>query len=101
MPIYLPPISRRGFLRRSLLAAAGLAIGPKAFAAQKPTDENFWALFSDLHIAADRTLVHSKVNMAENFEAVAREVTALPVMPAGIFVNGDCAYSSGEKEDYA
>lgn len=101
MPIYLPPLSRRGFLRRTLLAAAGLTLGPGLFAAEKPADENFWALFSDPHIAANRSLVHLKVNMAEHLERVVTEVAALPVCPAGVFVNGDCAYDTGQKEDYA
>lgn len=101
MPIYLPPISRRGFLRRTLLATAGLALAPGALAAEKRADENFWALFSDPHIAADRTLVHAGVNMAGHLESVVREVAALPMLPAGIFVNGDCAFNSGEKNDYA
>ena len=101
MPIYLPPISRRGFFRRTMLAAAGLALGPNLFAAEKRSDDHFWALFSDPHIAADRALIHNNVNMADHLARVAQEVSALPVRPAGIFVNGDCAYSSGEKEDYA
>ncbi len=101
MPIYLPPISRRGFIRRTLLTATGLALAPHILAAEKNTDENFWALFSDPHIAADRALIHNNVNMADHFESVVREVAALPVRPAGIFVNGDCAFNSGEKTDYA
>ena len=101
MPIYLPPVSRRGFLRRTLAAAAGLALGPNLFAAEKPVDENFWALFSDPHIAADRAAVHLNVNMAAHLESVVGEVAAWPVRPAGVFVNGDCAYNSGEKADYA
>ena len=101
MPIYLPPISRRRFLGRTLAAAAAAALGPDLLAAEKRTDENFWALFSDPHIAADRTLIHSDVNMTEHLTRVVGEVTALPVRPAGVFVNGDCAYNSGEKEDYA
>lgn len=100
MPIYLPPISRRGFLRRSILTAAGLAVSPRLLAADKQIDENFWALFSDPHIAADRTLVHSDVNMADHLDAVVKEVAALPTRPADIFVNGDCAFNSGEKVDY-
>jgi Icc protein len=98
MPISLPPISRRAFIQRTVLAAAGLALGPNVFAAQ--TDENFWALISDPHIAADRALVHNKVNMAEHLESVVREVSASPASPVGIFVNGDCAFNSGEKADY-
>jgi hypothetical protein len=101
MPIYLPPISRRGFFRRTLLAAAGLALGPNLFAAEKPRDDYFWALFSDPHIAADRALLHNNVNMADHLERVVREVADLPARPAGIFVNGDCAFNSGEKADYA
>ena len=101
MPIYLPPISRRGFLRRTLVAAAGLALGPKVFAAQKPADKNFCALFSDPHNAADRALLHGDLNMASHLASVVREVEALPVSPVGIFVNGDCAFNSGEKVDYA
>jgi 3',5'-cyclic AMP phosphodiesterase CpdA len=101
MPIYLPPLSRRHFLRRTVAAAAGLAMAPGLFAAEKPADENFWALFSDPHIAANRAQVQLKVNMADHLERVVREVTALPMRPSGAFVNGDCAYNSGEKADYA
>lgn len=101
MPIYLPPVSRRAFLRRTVLTTAGLALGPRLFAADAKVDENSWALFSDPHIAADRALLHNQVNMADNFQKVAQEVAALPVRPVGIFVNGDCAFNSGEKDDYA
>jgi Icc protein len=101
MPIYLPPISRRGFLRRTLLTAAGVALAPNLFAAEKITDDHFWALFSDPHIAADRALIHSNVNMTDHLERVVQEVLALPVRPAGIFVNGDCAFNDGQKEEYA
>jgi Icc protein len=100
MPIYLPPISRRRFVRRTLLAAAALALGPNLFAAQKRRDDNFVALFSDPHIAADVTTIHSKVNMADHFKSVVQEVMALPVRPAAVIINGDCAYNSGEKDDY-
>jgi len=101
MPIYLPPISRRAFLRRAALAAAGLAAAPTLFAADAKVDANFWALFSDPHIAADRATVHSQVNMADHLEGVVKEVAAMPVRPAGIFVNGDCAFNNGQMDDYA
>src|SRR5215471_16321231 len=101
MPIYLPPISRRRFLSRTLAAAAGLALGPKAFGAEKRTDKDIWALFSDPHIAADRTQINRNVNMTEYLTHVVQEVIGLPTRPPGVFVNGDCAYNSGEKEDYA
>ena len=101
MPIYLPPISRRRFLGRTLAAVAGLALAPKLLGADKPTDKDFWALFSDPHIAADRAQINKNVNMADYLTKVVNEVMALPLRPAGVFVNGDCAYNSGEKEDYA
>jgi 3',5'-cyclic AMP phosphodiesterase CpdA len=101
MPIYLPPISRRRFLGRALAAGAGLALGPRLFGAEKPVDKDFWALFSDTHIAADRAVVSHNVNMTDSLTHVVQEVAALPTRPAGVFVNGDCAYNSGEKEDYA
>jgi hypothetical protein len=100
MPIYLPPISRRKFLRRTLLAALGVALAPRVFAGNKKPDENLWALFSDPHIATDVTQVHNNVNMADALKSVVREVAALPARPAGILVNGDCAFNSGEKADY-
>jgi hypothetical protein len=101
MPIYLPPISRRRFLGRAALVAAGLAVAPRLLAAEKPTGENFWALFSDPHIAADQSLVHLNANMAGHLKAVVKEVVSLPERPVGVLVNGDCAYNSGESADYA
>jgi 3',5'-cyclic AMP phosphodiesterase CpdA len=70
-------------------------------AAARPVDPNFWALLSDIHIAADRTKVARGINMTEHFQTVAHELSALPKRPAGVIVNGDCAYNSGEKADYA
>lgn len=101
MPIYLPPISRRKFLARTLAAGAGLALAPKLLAGDKRPDENLWAFFSDTHIAADRNKVVLNANMSEHLQAVAGEVLALTERPAGVFVVGDCAWNSGEKKDYA
>lgn len=101
MPIYLPPISRRRFLSRSLKAGAGLALAPSLRAGARDTDANFWALLSDIHLAADRALTSRGVNMTEHFASVSHELLALPSRPAGLFINGDCAFDSGEKGDYA
>jgi hypothetical protein len=101
MPIYLPPISRRQFLKRSLGAGVALAIAPELRAAEKRTDADFWALLSDIHLAADRHQLGRGINMADHFETVSRELLALPKLPAGVFVNGDCAFNSGETGDYA
>jgi 3',5'-cyclic AMP phosphodiesterase CpdA len=101
MPIYLPPLSRRRFLARSLAAGVGLALNSRAFAANKPTDPDFWALFSDIHLAANRAQLGRGVNMADHFRNASEELLALPKRPAGLFVVGDCAFNSGEKGDYA
>ena len=101
MPIHLPPLSRRTFLRRSLAAGAGLMCSPQLFAAGPKPANNFWAFFSDTHIAADRAQIARQTNMADNFAAVTRDLLAQPERPAGIFVTGDCAWNSGEPDDYA
>jgi len=100
MPIHLPPISRRRFLSRSLAAGAGLALSPDLFAATRRTDANSWALLSDIHLAANREQLGRGVNMFEHFNTVSAELLALPKRPAGVFINGDCAFNSGETGDY-
>src|SRR4051794_35300838 len=101
MPIHLPPISRRWFLARSLAAGAGLVLSPRLLAASKSADPNFWALFSDIHLAADRAQLGRGINMADHFRTVSDELLGLPKRPAGLFIVGDCAFNSGEKGDYA
>lgn len=101
MPISLPPISRRRFLSRSLTAGAAFALAPQLWAAGKTRDENTWALLADTHIAGDRGMLSRNVNMAGHLAGVVRELTGLPELPGGVFVAGDCAFSAGEKNDYA
>jgi Icc protein len=101
MPVHLPPISRRDFLKRSLLTGAGLALAPELFAARWRSDENSWVLMADTHIAADPEQVARGINMTAHFRAATREVFALPRRPAGVFILGDCAFNSGETGDYA
>src|SRR5216684_6697933 len=101
MPIFLPPISRRGFLFRSLAASAGLALSPKLLAASRKTDPDFWALLADTHLAADRATLGRGINMADHFTKVSAELLALSTRPAGLFVIGDCAFNSGETGDYS
>src|ERR1041384_6397829 len=101
MPIHLPPISRREFLSRAVIASAGLTLAPGLFAGSKRTNPDFWALLSDTHLAANRSQVARGVNMTDHFVQVAGELLALPDRPAGVFISGDCAFNSGEKGDYA
>lgn len=101
MPIHLAPISRRQFLARSVAAGAGLLSAPELLAKGKPADPNLWALFSDVHIAADRELAVRKVNMTRHLAVAGSQLIATPSIPAGLFINGDCAYNSGLPDDYA
>jgi 3',5'-cyclic-AMP phosphodiesterase len=101
MPIHLPAISRRQFLVRSLAGGAALALSPSLLAATKRTDPDSWAFLSDVHLSADASQVARGINMTEHFTRAASEVLALPKLPAGVFITGDCAYNSGKVEDYA
>jgi len=101
MPIHLPPLSRRAFLSRAAAAAAALALKPQLFADTKRVNADSWALFSDIHLAGDTTQIQRGINMAEHFTTVSRELLALKESPAALFITGDCALNSGEKEDYA
>lgn len=100
MPIHLGPISRRRFLARSSFAATAVLFAPGLFAARKRTDPDSWALFSDLHIAGDSGLKVRGINMTEHLDKALRQVLGLARTPAGLFVTGDCAYNSGQTEDY-
>lgn len=103
MPITLPPLSRRSFLRHSALAVGAAALGHRrvAAAAATPADPHSWALLSDPHLAADRTKVARGAAIAPQFTRVADDVLALPRRPAGLIVNGDLAFNTGETADYA
>jgi predicted phosphodiesterase len=103
MPLHLPQLSRREFLKRAALAGAGVALAPQAYAGLfgKPRDKHTFAIFSDPHIAADAALKNSGVNMANNLAACVRELAAWPVKPATVIVNGDLAFKFGLPEDYA
>jgi predicted phosphodiesterase len=103
MPLYLPQLSRREFLKRAALAGAAVALAPQAHAGLfgSSRDKHTFALFSDPHIAADAALKNSGVNMADNLAVCVRELAAWPVKPATVIVNGDLAFKFGLPEDYA
>ena len=100
MPVYLPPLSRRRFLKGSLAASALAMAGGCAAPAAGSGGEN-WALLSDIHIAADPKLVHSNVNMTRNLRAAVEEVLVWREPVSGVLINGDLAFNSGETADYA
>jgi 3',5'-cyclic AMP phosphodiesterase CpdA len=119
MPVTLPPITRRQFVKRSL------AFGGTAFATshtvttaegkEAELDQNRVALLADTHISADRESVypgtkwpgspvkegeHESVNMATCLAEAAHNVIALNPRPAHLIVNGDCAHSNGSETEY-
>ena len=102
MPIHLPQLSRRDFLKRAGLAGLALALAPDLQASWfgKRRDRDTIAFFSDCHIAGDATTVFNHVNMADNLTATVREFLEWPVKPASVIVNGDLAYRNGLSPDY-
>jgi len=103
MPVTLPQLSRRAFLKRAALFAAAANLTPRSHAGWfgKSRDRHTFAFFSDAHINADARSTQAGVNMADNLAACARGVAAWPVRPAAVLVNGDLAHRSGRPEDYA
>ncbi len=119
MPITLPPITRREFIKGSL-ALGGTAIVPfRALNAANSEgaglDQNRVALLADTHFSADPDQVypgkkwpgspvkeseHEWVNMADCLARAAKEVIALDPLPAHLIVNGDCALSRGTEDEY-
>jgi 3',5'-cyclic-AMP phosphodiesterase len=100
MPVYLPPISRRRFIKGSL-AATALALSGGCVSHKSSSNAISWALLSDIHIAANPETVHNNVNMTRNLQTVAEEVIAWPTPVSGVLVCGDLAYNSGDAADYA
>jgi 3',5'-cyclic-AMP phosphodiesterase len=100
MPIYLPAISRRNFLATTATAATAALVAPSLFAAERKTDADTWALLSDIHIAADPTKTARNTNMTDNLKTAREEILNWPSRPAGVLVNGDLAFNSGEVADY-
>lgn len=64
-------------------------------------DSEQWLLFSDPHIAADKTKEARGVNMTANLERAVKAALERSKGAKGVFVNGDCAFNTGESEDYA
>lgn len=96
MPIHLPPLSRRSFLRRTLAAASALALSPRVLAETAPES---WALLADTHIAGDLALTNRNVNMADHLSRVVKDLLSRPAVAAAL-VAGDCAYGTGQAADY-
>ena len=99
-------VLRRGFLRSMMAAGFVQGMVPQLMAGERgeegagAADLHRWALFSDIHIAGDVSRSACGVNMAEHFRAAVREVLGSERSVAGVMINGDCAYQTGQIEDY-
>ena len=119
MPIILPPITRRQFIKRSLAFGGTAMMAPHALAAADRKgaglDQSRVALLADTHISVDPSRVypgtkwpgtpvkegeHESVNMAACLAEAAKSVLALNPRPAHLIVNGDCALSNGKESEY-
>ena len=119
MPITLPPITRRQFIKRSLAYGGTAVMAPRVLAAadhgDAGLDQNRVALLADTHISADPTQrypgtkwpgtpvkedEHEWVNMADCLTVAAKNIIALNPRPAHLVVNGDCALSNGKESEY-
>ena len=117
MPITLPPINRREFIKGSLVLG-GSAISTALTVEGRESvglDPNRVALLADTHISADpnhsypgtkwpgspvKEAEHESVNMAKCLADVAKNVIALNPRPAHLIINGDCAMSRGTEAEY-
>jgi len=101
MPIHLPPLTRRRFLKSTLAAGAAMLVPERLAAAEPAVDPNRVALLSDSHVWADRNKIFREIKPADNLEQACREVIALKPRPAHLIVSGDCALLEGLPGDYA
>ena len=119
MPIILPPINRREFIKGSLAVGCTAVMSSRVLSAsdtdRAKLDQNRVALLADTHISADPDLAypgtkwpgspvkeseHERVNMAKSLAVAAKSVTDLNPLPAHLIINGDCAMSRGTEAEY-
>ena len=119
MPIILPPINRREFIKGSLAVGCTAVMSSRVLSAsdtdRAKLDQNRVALLADTHISSDPNLSypgtkwpgspvkeseHERVNMAKSLADVAKNISALNPLPAHLIINGDCAMSRGTQAEY-
>ncbi len=101
MPLHLLPQTRRHFLQSTLIGGTALLASRTADAAESQSNSDWWALLADPHIAADPAASARGITMFDNLNRVIDELLAEQHRPAGVVINGDCAYLKGLAEDYA
>ena len=119
MPIILPPINRREFIKGSLALSSSIITSSRRLSAadidRTILDPNRVALLADTHISSDPNLSypgtkwpgspvkedkHESVNMAESLASTIKSVIELKPRPACLIVNGDCTLSRGTEAEY-
>lgn len=96
MPITLSPISRRRWIKGSLVTA----LAPTWLTAEETSKAETWVLFSDTHIAADAKLEARGAVMGDNLARCVNQVLKIGQKPFGVLLNGDVAYLDGQQADY-
>ncbi len=102
MPVTLPALTRRDLMKQGATLGLGLLAGQHLHAEAADTRKELWLLFSDTHIAEDKTHIEREVNMTEHLQQAVREVLHLQEKERafGLFVNGDLALKEGLPGDY-
>jgi 3',5'-cyclic AMP phosphodiesterase CpdA len=101
MPITLPPLSRRQFLKRSLAGSAGIFVSRVTFAEDASLDACRFAFMSDSHIAGEKGKIMRGVNLVEHLKNACAQIAALNPRPAASALTGDCTLLDGQPDDYA
>lgn len=97
--LHYPP-SRREFLAGLAAGGASLLLGTTARSAPAEDPGAWYALVSDIHIAADpSTRLRGQV-MADNLRAVVADILAADAAPRAVLIDGDLALQKGETADY-
>ena len=100
MPFTLRPISRRRFLLQSVGGASAVLLGQRVGLGAREVNPNRFALLADTHIDGDPATEARGVVMAEHFQLVRQELLSDGAGHAAALVGGDCAYLTGQSQDY-
>lgn len=100
MPITLPSLTRRSFIRTTLATGAAATFARPVRAAGPSGDPSRFALLADTHISGNREFEARGVHLANNLKKTVGQITSLERQPRTAIVTGDCAYKDGQSKDY-
>lgn len=95
-----PSSTRREFLAGLAAGGAALALGASTRARAEDGSSGWYALVSDVHIAADPSTRTRGQVMADNLRAVVADILASDSPPRGVLIDGDLALKDGQDGDY-